>query len=385
MIRDNNISEGRKSQKIYIPVERLHLDKDNPRLSETIHRESEEEILKVLYREFDLDELAVSMSMNGYFEEEPLVVAPINIPPKIESLDLKKNPNNEKYIQFVNAKDTNFTVAEGNRRLSTVKILLDDDLRDRLKIKTWPKITSEVRINLSILPTIIYPTRNEILSYMGIRHIAGLKKWDAYAKARYIKEMEKQGHSIVEIEKLLGDKQAFVRKSYICHSMLEQSEEEFDYDTTKAKENFSFLFLSIGQGAIKRYLGLSEKSKEIPLDKPIKTNKMKELKNLLSWIYGEGKEKQSVIADSRDINNYLTNVVTNPEAVAYLEDTRNLREAYEMSDGEETMLRRNLTSASRSLKKALGVAHSYKRNDEIISEVKKCLETVKELFKAVSK
>ena len=66
---------------MYIPVSRLFLDPENPRLPEEAQGKSESELMEVLLDQFNLEELADSMAENGYFDEEPLVGIPQK-PPK---------------------------------------------------------------------------------------------------------------------------------------------------------------------------------------------------------------------------------------------------------------------------------------------------------------
>lgn len=381
MAKKTIAGRGRKRPQLNIPVERLHLDELNPRLPESVQGKSEGAVLKVLYEEFGLDEISISMSNNGYFDEEPLVAVPRDIPKSV--LEAGTTPDVQEYEDFINDKKTHFTIAEGNRRLATVLILLSDKLRKKLGIRSWPDLKDEVREDLQILPIIVYPDRKEVEPYLGVRHIAGIRKWDSYAKARYIVSMLDEDMIIEDIEHQIGDKQGSIRKSSICYRMLEQASEEFDFDTRQAKEDFSFLILSIGQGNIKRYLGLSHRLKEIPLNEPISHEKIDSLKNLLSWLFGESKSVTRVIKESRDITNYLSHVVASSEALDYLEKTRNLIDAFDLSSGEETMLRKDLANANRRLEKALGIAHRHKTPD-VIQEAKKCFETSARVYKTVT-
>jgi hypothetical protein len=367
---------GRKRPQLNIEVDRLHLDELNPRLPETMQGKIEGEVLRTLYEEFSLEEIAISMSQNGYFDEEPLVVIPFNMPDNIDA-------GSEAYRTFIEKDNTHFAVVEGNRRLATIKILLDKAIQKSLGIRSWPELKKDIRDDLSILPVIVYPNRNEVVPYLGVRHITGIKKWDAYAKARYIRSMLDGGLSIEDIEQRIGDKQGSGRKNAICFSMLEQARDELDYDINKATDNFSFLVLSIGQGSIRRYLGLSSKLKDIPLEAPVNSDKLNALKNLLTWLFGEGKSIRPVIDESRDITNFLIHVVSSNEAVEYLKKTGKLQDAYELTDGEETMLKKSLASANTKLEKALGIAHRHKTPD-IQVEVKKCRETAEHLFKTVN-
>ncbi len=176
--------------------DQLLLDSNNPRLPASIQGKTQEDIIYTLYRGFDLEELAVSMAENGYFDEEPLVAIPCNLPEEFVEI-AEKSPEslgaNDKYRAFITNPATQFTVMEGNRRLSTVKLLLSDDLRKKFRINHWPTLRANIREDLKLLPTIIYPVRREVLPYMGVRHITGIKKWEPYAKARYIADMVEQG------------------------------------------------------------------------------------------------------------------------------------------------------------------------------------------------
>jgi hypothetical protein len=78
----NQIS-SRKRPQMNIDIEKLFLDRDNPRLPENMQGQNEAELLKALYKGFNLDELIDSMRQNGYFDEEPLVVIPRNVPSKL--------------------------------------------------------------------------------------------------------------------------------------------------------------------------------------------------------------------------------------------------------------------------------------------------------------
>ena len=59
---------GAKRKVEYLEIEHIHLDSQNPRLPEEALGKGETKLLEVLYHEFDLDELAFSMSQNGYFD-----------------------------------------------------------------------------------------------------------------------------------------------------------------------------------------------------------------------------------------------------------------------------------------------------------------------------
>ena len=84
--------------------EELHFDYQNPRLVEygMSGKESEKEIIDILWDAMDVRELVMSISASCFFNYESLVVV----------------EEGHRYV-----------VIEGNRRLAAVKILLNSDFR----------------------------------------------------------------------------------------------------------------------------------------------------------------------------------------------------------------------------------------------------------------
>lgn len=377
MAKKANQISSRRMPQLNIEIERLFLDKDNPRLPENIQGQNEAELFKALYKGFNLDELIDSMRQNGYFDEEPLVVIPRDLPRKLS----KANVSSGEFIKFIQSDTTTFTVVEGNRRVAAAKLLIDPKLRRQLNIKQWQEVPTEIVDDLKLLPAIVYSNRQDVIPYMGVRHIVGIQKWGSYAKARYIARLIDQGKTISDVETQIGDSQGSVRKNYISYKLLQQARDEFDYDTKSAEDKFSLLILAVGQGPIKRFLGLPTRLKDTDPNAPVPKDKIKSLKNLTSWVFGDDRNSP-VIEESRGITDYLSNVVESPDALKHLERTRNLQEAYDLSDGEEQMVLRYLAYINSKLQTVLGLAHLHKTAD-VISEVEKCAETVQQLLKTV--
>lgn len=379
---------GRKRPLRNLSIDRLHLDPKNPRLPEEIQGSSQQTLLKYLYQHFDLEEISSSMGVNGYFDEEPLVAVPKDIPEDI--CPKPGEPLPKEYLEYL--KSAQFVVAEGNRRLATARILRDEELRKELKIRSWPILSDLVKKDLDELPVIIYPTRAEVLPYLGVRHITGNKKWDSYAKARYISDMLAGGRTAKEIEEEVGDRTQAVLKNAIAYKTLQQAKEEIDFDLKSAQgRNFSYMLLALGQRNIRSYLGWKMESNtlgrtkmlplsEIPLDQPIPDNALENLRHFLSFMYGSD-GKRSVLEESRDITKFLTTVLGSASATEHLIKTRNLKEAYELTDGEELMVKRSLTQANSKLETAMAVAHRHVNNVEILAEAEKALKTAQELAK----
>src|SRR5260370_4222379 len=114
-----------------IPIEKLLFDAKNPRLAEFVLEEdaTQLQVVQSLWKFMAIQEIAMSIAHNGYFNHEPLFV---------ESTDNSK-----------------FVVIEGNRRLAAVRLLLDAELRERLKATDLPTITAGGHQDLLTLPATV--------------------------------------------------------------------------------------------------------------------------------------------------------------------------------------------------------------------------------------
>ncbi|AGC78323.1 hypothetical protein LX97_02887 [Nonlabens dokdonensis] len=365
---------GRKRPQLNVSYKNLFLDTNNPRLPSKIQGKSEADLIKYIKKAYYLEELAQSMSVNGYLDEEPLVAIPNKLPKKFEAIAENELKHNQDYLNFITNDTTTFTVVEGNRRLSTVKLLLSGGFQN------YTSSSQAIREDLEILPVIIYPNKDSVLTYLGVRHINPVRKWGAYEKARYIAQMiEQHGISIDEVQKRIGDTSNSARKTYTSYRLIEIMEDEYSYDSQDSKENFSFLMLATGQGSIKRYIGLPEKWNDIDPNKIITKENLKKLKRVFRWIYGDG-DKLSVITESRDITNKLSPVLNFEEATKYLEEYNDLEGAYDRSDGDDLLLNKYFANAIKYLDKAFLLIVDNGITDEgrvYFSKIRKRIKSIK--------
>jgi hypothetical protein len=334
------------------PLNDLVLDPLNPRLA-LDSRLGEEALLSKMYVDEALEELAGSFARNGYFWEEPLVVVPGD--GKLEG---------------------KFIVVEGNRRLAALKLLTNPALRKKLKVTTFPELSAERAKEFEEVPTVTYETREQVLPYLGFRHITGVKKWDPLPKARYIAGLIKSGLSIEKIEESIGDEARTVRKLYQTYVVYNQLQEELNLDTKEVRSNFSLLEVALSQQPIKEFLGMPRELPREPTTSVVPAQNLAQLREVISWIYGDpSTDELRVISDSRQIPKRLAPVISSEEAREYLRTTRDLEGAYERSGGERQYYLKQIVAASRSVERALGVASLYKDDPEVLSQVER-LETL---------
>lgn len=392
MSKENTFAgKGKKRPQLNIPIDLLDLDSENPRLAKEAKGNTQFDLLSQLYEEFDLEELAYSLSENGYFDEEPIVVVPKKLPKGFQlSDDIEQQ---QKDLQnLIEKKEVSFIVVEGNRRTATIKILIDNELRKKLKVLTdFPKPASvKVADDLKVIPAIFYPDRTGISAYLGVRHIAGLMKWDAYAKAVFlasrieedVKKHKNIERSIKEVQRQTADRSDVIKKQYLCYRVLTTAEDDLNFDIRNIKERFSLITVALNSPSIREFIGVSP-PKNVDFSKRIvPTKKLENLEKLLTWIYGNGKDKQPILTDSRKITQRLAPVLADEDATEYLLRYENLEEAYEHSGGEKTFLLKKINGATKNLRNALGLAYKYKSLD-VLEAIDECISAADELRKMV--
>src|ERR1700693_1669019 len=113
-----------------IPVNDLLLDADNPRLLDAGigPNATQEQILNTLWTMMAVDEVALSIAENGFYQHEPLYAT----------------KHGDKYH-----------VIEGNRRLAAVMLLRNDRLRTAVKVLNLPSLSASEKRKLDELPVIV--------------------------------------------------------------------------------------------------------------------------------------------------------------------------------------------------------------------------------------
>ena len=135
----------------FIQADQLRLDPHDPRLPEGADKWSQSKILGHLKDTGVLEELAYSLAAEGFFVNEPLTVV-------------------------WNDKLNGYITLEGNRRVATLMILLvlpsagDEQFFDI-------ELDAKAREHLQEIPCIVVTNRNDVDSFVGFRHIGGLKTW----------------------------------------------------------------------------------------------------------------------------------------------------------------------------------------------------------------
>jgi hypothetical protein len=327
----------------YESVDNLRLDPKNPRLGRenTVRNLSQDQILRIM-EDWTLDELAVSFIESGFWPQEALIVVKEPLQ-KVESL----------------------VVVEGNRRLAALMYLIKAKAGDPISSK-WVDIAAGITpANLeklkTELPCVQADTREEVASYIGYRHVTGIKEWNPAEKAEYIASLiddKKLGYE--EVRRRIGSKAPTVRQNYISYRLLLQMEELPDEISLKhVEEKFSVLYLSLRSEGTQRFLEIDIRADPAAARRPVPQGKLDNLKNFALWLFGNAK-KEPLVADSRAVDRFGT-ILTSPAAVEYLRrnERPNFETAFRMAGGGEAETATLIERAADNIEEALGTVHHH--------------------------
>ena len=322
------VSDGERAPVTSLPVDELCFDRRNPRLFLDSDL-AEPELLRLLWTDFAVDELALSIASNGYFEHEPL---------------------------FVAHEDSAYVVVEGNRRLAAVKLLLDGKLRRLVGATDLPQITETRRQELRSLP-VVHSDREDIWHYIGFKHVNGSQPWQSYAKAQYTAWVHNDlGQPLDEIAQRIGDRHSTVKRLYRGLMVLKQAEKSgrFDLDDRWKKHfSFSHLYTGLDYQNIQELLGIDNESSFCP--DPVPNGKIEALGDLCLWLYGRKSTDTRPLVQSQnpDLRRLDTAIGSSAGLVA-LRRGLPLDVATDISIGDEELFRGHLIEARHRLQEARG-------------------------------
>lgn len=354
--------EGKTSK---IAVERLELDRENPRLIADVSEATDETIIALLFREADLSELLQSMSTSGYMDIEPLVGMPAT------------------------ANGNRVVVLEGNRRLAALRLLREPALVTRLRASeniniTVPPLDPALRPSFDSISVHLVAQREEARSFIAFKHINGPAKWNAYAKARYAAEWyrreKSRGITINGIARSIGDRHDTIKRMVFAIYVLDQASEKqcFDIeDRSTVRFSLSHLYTALGRSPYMQYLGLEPNwSAYDPSPNPVPDAKLGALRQVLVWIYGsKSADARSVVRSQNPDIRRLGEVLSNAEGLHVLETTRSLDAAHAVTEPVDRRFIASLMRAREAIRECVSSLRAFDGRDDSLVDV---AEDVKE-------
>lgn len=350
-----------------IKIENLRLDPNNPRLPMKIRKEgsTEQDIIDFMLDDASLLDLMASIAENGFFKEEPLL--------------------------GIEEGDGNYIVIEGNRRLSSVK-LLSGQLKSNAKKITVEKLISEApKENIpETLPIYIFNSIDDIQKYLGYRHVTGVKSWGALAKARYLSILYKdfpnnmtENEKFRSLAKSIGSKASYVQKLLTSYNLYEILDSHSYYGLSpKEIDNLKFSYLHDSATKylnITKFLNINFKS-----ENPLEDLNFESLEELVKWLYHKNSENETRVGETRNIK-YLNAVVDNPIALQAFRKGTPLIESATLTSLPEEIFTKLMNASLRQVKMAYDNIPNMnsvdKSNLDSVNKIEDLLSLIKTMLK----
>lgn len=321
---------GESNSTIAIPVDKLLLDPENPRLPEDLLNSSQTAILEWLHNHEVLDELARSLITNGYFLHEPLIVLPADA-------------------------EGNYLVVEGNRRLAALIILLQLPvaIEGGLQFSFEVQPTTEQLERLQLIPCYVATDKLEVHKFLGFRHIGGLKTWSPESKARYLEaEIERAidagvDDPIRDVARQVGSTVPAVRGQYLALKVLRAAEQDFGIDNQVImSERFGVWNRLMNSRDVRSFIQLKDVRSAKDIMQAVNDLNGASLAQVIGDLTPPFSGGKAVLWDSRDVTVY-GNVLVNEKALASLKRYGDLSIARQMV--ERAQLPERIRSIARSI------------------------------------
>lgn len=345
---------------LYEHVDQFFLDPKNPRLGrEKTRQQLRQGDILDLMKDWTLEELAVSFIDSGFWPHEALLVVRERLQGKIR-----------------------FVVVEGNRRLAALKFLWSVVSKEKTD-KKWQDILKGRKPPAGLfkkIPYILVDNRSDVESFLGFRHVTGIKEWRPAEKAEFIARLIEDGNmSYEDVMRKIGSKTPTVRRNYISYRLLLQMEDQEDISVEHVEDKFSVLFLSLRTEGVQKYLHIDIGAEPTKAKRPVPKIYLEQLTNFALWLFGDSK-RRSVVTDSRYVDQF-GRILLSKKAVEYLERTETPRfdVAAQLAGGDEPELVRLIDQAADNVEAALSRAHRYSKSEKLRSAARRLGEDAEQL------
>ena len=237
-------------------------------------------------------------------------------------------------------------------------LLLDPEIRKRLKISDLPSINAAAAKELSLPFMVTRPTREELWQYLGFKHVNGPAKWGSYAEAEYIADVRQN------FRRGSGNHCDTNRRSQPDRAAALPGDDGHPAGRGSGRvpargsiQGQLFLLPTSIPGSTMKD---SNDSCNLRTSQPNHQSRfhargMRELGELCRWLYGSKKENIRPLIESQNPDLAILDEVLQKEAaVDTLRNGLPLHVARDVSRGDERIFRQALQDAKYALQKATG-------------------------------
>ena len=338
-----------------VPVSSLHFDPRNPRLPSSLHNSDDIPVINWMLDYASLADLMMSIGERGYFPGEPLLVT-------------KEG-----------ASDAEYVVVEGNRRLAASKLLVNPELAGRKK-ELVQGVFGEAKNKPLELPVIVYDQRDDVLNYLGYRHITGINRWGPLAKAKYLEQLRKTVENKPSDEQFrilardIGSRSDHVAKLLAGLNLYKHIDDANFFSIPGLDEesiSFSLITTAISYKNISEFIKLDS-----PQDIEAANLDKDALKELTVWLFKKNDRNKTPLGESRNLS-MLARVVAHPDALKAFRKGGLLEEADVLTAGPTEAFENILRDVANQMESARSIAQNVKPNESHIEELKEIQKTIK--------
>lgn len=338
------------------PLE-LKLDRRNPRMPGRPFAD-ETGALAHLARYGALDEIISSIESSGWIDFEPLIVLA-----RDDELD-------EENI-----------VIEGNRRVAALKLLAAPELARELRVSV--PANSQRLVPTSARAWLVN-SRAEARGFIGFKHINGPYRWDSFAKAKFASDWVTETSDIAGVSKQLGDSHSTVLRLVNGYKVFRQAEDEgFTNGVAQTgKFSFSHLYVGLTRPGIRNFVGIETSSELLP-DRPVSTEKLDQLNELIGWLYGNDRARAVIRSQNPDIK-WLSAVLEEPRSISVLRERQDLRTAYDLIENKGELFSREIDRLWTASKVGLSLIAHYQGEKELLERAQEASASLRGLVAAMT-
>lgn len=330
----------------------LLLDPKNPRLRRDEENSDQSRLIEIMVTRFKVEELAESILASGYLPFDPMIAY---------------------------RGDDQVFVREGNRRLASIKLLLDPDLAPPRQQSKWrelhERLSPDTRAQIERLDVTVYDDIDdiELTSYIGFRHVTGVLQWPPLEKASFIALMIDHGMDYRAIAERLGSYPRHVERHFIAHQIVQQAVEGDVPGFQNLEGSFGILLRALQAPGVTDFIGVTYPGDPQASRTPVPTARWENFKDFIRWTFGAD-EAPRVLPDSRKLTEW-GEILRSPEAVRYLRLTAEPRyeRAWFNSGGQTESVRENLWSAAYRLEEAVPLVVQLRDDQEAQQAVEQCV------------
>lgn len=254
-------------------------------------------------------------------------------------------------------------MVEGNRRLAAVKLLKRNEPAPT-HVKQVAAARESSVYKPKEVPVIVFESRDDIITYLGYRHITGVNQWGALEKARYLQQLSKRYGDDADkfrvLAREIGSRADYVAQTLTALSVIERANDNGLFERFSINPEtipFSVLTTALSYSSICEFIGLRSRS-DVDADY-VDSSRLEEF---FKWVFVE-EGGRTRLGESRNLR-VLARVIGNDRAIEKFRAGSALDEADLFTEGPLILLQKTMLD----IEHRLSVAQDALKSIDLLSE-----------------